>query len=229
MCKAGAIRERGQRMTQTEFVSLTAEFHRAYYNSEVWERGRTTYFGVPIAKCPLDLWIYQELIFRVQPRVIIETGTWCGASAQFLANTVLMSHVQNPLIITIDIAPEVWDIKHMHVLQLVGSSTDSGVLARCRKEIDDRPDGPVMVILDSDHHENHVYAELELYAPMVTANSYLIVEDTNINGRPVNPAFGPGPGEALDRWLPSHPEFAVDLECEKFGLTFNPGGYLRKE
>ncbi len=215
-------------MIQADTTSPTTEFHRTYYNSEVWDKGRTTYFGIPIMKCPLDLWIYQELIVRIQPRVIIETGTWCGASAQFLANTMLMAHAQNPLVITIDIAPGVRGIKHMHVLQLIGSSTDPKALARCRKEIDDRPNGPVMVILDSDHHEDHVYAELELYAPLVTIGSYLIVEDTNINGRPVLPEFGPGPGEALDRWLPSHPEFAVDLECEKFGLTFNPGGYLRK-
>jgi cephalosporin hydroxylase len=83
-----------------------------------------------------------------------------------------------------------------------------------------------MVILDSDHAMAHVRAELELYAPMVTAGCYLIVEDTNVNGHPVYPLHGPGPMEALGEFLPRHPEFEVDAECEKFMLTFNPRGYL---
>jgi len=67
-----------------------------------------------------------------------------------------------------------------------------------------------------------------MYAPLVTPGSYLIVEDTNINGNPVYPEFGPGPMEAVQEFLPEHPEFEVDRECEKFGLTFNPSGYLRR-
>ena len=204
------------------------EFHRDYYNSEVWNAGKTNYFGIPIAKCPLDLWIYQELIDRVKPRVIVETGTWYGGSAYFLANTILLAHVQNPLVITIDIAPAVKGIKHMHVLQLVGSSTSEQALERCKKEIADRPDGPVMVILDSNHKKDHVLAEMLMYAPLVTLGSYLIVEDTNINGNPVYLEFGPGPMEAVQEFLPEHPEFEVDRECEKFGLTFNPNGYLKR-
>jgi cephalosporin hydroxylase len=71
-----------------------------------------------------------------------------------------------------------------------------------------------------------VEAELSAYAPLVTPACYLIVEDTNINGNPVLPDFGPGPKEALDAWLPAHPEFQVDAAQEKFFMTFNPGGYL---
>ena len=85
-----------------------------------------------------------------------------------------------------------------------------------------------MVILDSDHSEAHVTRELEILSPYVTAGSYLIVEDTNINGHPTYPSFGPGPFEALERFLPAHPEFVVDSSREKFLMTFNPGGFLRR-
>ena len=66
---------------------------------------------------------------------------------------------------------------------------------------------PVLAVLDSDHSRDHVLAELELFAPMITAGSYLIVEDTNINGRPVSPDFGPGPAEAVEEF------FAVAVEA----------------
>ena len=83
-------------------------------------------------------------------------------------------------------------------------------------------------ILDSDHTEAHVSRELELLAPYVTPGSYLIVEDTNINGHPTYPTFGPGPYEAVSTFLRAHPEFVVDTAREKFLMTFNPGGFLRR-
>jgi len=84
------------------------------------------------------------------------------------------------------------------------------------------------VILDSDHSRDHVLDELRLYAPLVTSGSYVIVEDTNINGHPVLPQFGPGPMEALDEFLRESDEFSIDDQREKFFLTFNPRGFLLK-
>jgi len=85
-----------------------------------------------------------------------------------------------------------------------------------------------MVILDSDHKKDHVLGELQAYAPLVTKGMYLIVEDTNINGRPVFPGFGPGPGEAVDEFLAANRAFVRDPARERFFVTFNPGGYLRR-
>jgi cephalosporin hydroxylase len=83
-----------------------------------------------------------------------------------------------------------------------------------------------MVVLDSDHHAEHVLNELRIYGEMVTVGNYLIAEDTNVNGHPVKPEFGPGPWEAVETFLKENPAFAVDSKREKFLLTFNPGGYL---
>ena len=85
-----------------------------------------------------------------------------------------------------------------------------------------------MVILDSDHSRDHVLRELELYAPFVTRGCYLVVEDTNVNGHPVVPGFGPGPMEAVTAFLRTAADFTVDHAREKFMLTFNPSGYLRR-
>ena len=86
----------------------------------------------------------------------------------------------------------------------------------------------VMVILDSDHSEKHVARELEIYSQLVSPGCYLIVEDTNVNGHPVFPNHGPGPMEAVEKFLQARQDFTVDRDMEKFYLTFNPKGYLKK-
>jgi cephalosporin hydroxylase len=85
-----------------------------------------------------------------------------------------------------------------------------------------------MVILDSDHSRDHVLAEMRAYADLVTPGSYLIVEDTIVNGNPVAKWFGPGPMEAVDAFLAEDQRFVIDDSCEKLMFTFNHRGYLRR-
>jgi cephalosporin hydroxylase len=76
----------------------------------------------------------------------------------------------------------------------------------------------VIVIADSDHSYEHAYQELVLYHSLVGPGSWFVMEDTD----------GAGPRQAVDRFLSEHPEFFADVQCEKFHMTFNPGGYLRR-
>jgi cephalosporin hydroxylase len=85
-----------------------------------------------------------------------------------------------------------------------------------------------MVVLDSDHSRDHVLNELKAYSPLVTKGNYLIVEDTNLNGHPVHPSIGPGPMEAVTDFLRYNDEYQIDKERERFYITFNPNGYLKK-
>jgi cephalosporin hydroxylase len=172
----------------------------------------TYWLGVPVLKCPLDLWIYQEIIFEVKPDVIIECGTFRGGSALFLAH--MCDLVNNGRIISIDIEYREDRPKHERITYLIGSSTSEEIVRKVKSLIRDRD--KVMVILDSDHHKEHVLKELKIYSKFVTKGSYLIVEDTNINGHPVVPDFGPGPLEAVEEFLKENKNFVADRTKEKF-------------
>lgn len=199
-------------------------FHSLYYDREEQTWRNTRWLGVPILKCPLDLWIYQELVAELRPDVIVECGTYGGGSALFLAS--MCDLVRHGRVVTIDVAVHQGRPTHPRITYLHGSSTDPAVLDAVRSEVSGA--GTVMVILDSDHRQPHVSEELRCYSPLVTTGSYLVVEDTNINGHPVLHDFGPGPREALDAFLAGTDEFEVDDGREKFFLSFNPGGYLRR-
>lgn len=202
--------------------ALTNLFHRMYYGLPDRTWNNTTWLGTSILKCPLDLWIYQELVVRLRPDVIVETGTNKGGSAHYLAS--ICDLVDKGKVITVDISAAPNRPVHPRITYIEGSSTSPETLARIADEVS----GTVMVILDSDHSCAHVRDELVAYSPLVTSGSYLIVEDTNLNGHPAARGWGPGPMEAVEEFLQSHREFSVDRDCEKFFLTFNPRGYLRR-
>jgi len=202
------------------------EFHRLFYETayaqgDAWN---PKWMGVATLKCPFDLWIYQEILQEIRPDLLIETGTARGGSALFLAS--MFDLLGNGQVVSIDIVrrPE-WP-SHPRVTYLTGSSTSPEILDDVRQRA--AKASRVMVILDSDHKKDHVLAELRAFAPLVSAGSYLIVEDTNINGHPVFPGFGPGPWEAIDEFLAGTNEFVRDRDRERFFVTFNPGGYLRR-
>jgi cephalosporin hydroxylase len=208
-------------------------FHDLFYDSNVW---RSTYWqDTPVLKCQLDLWIYQELIRKLRPDLIVECGTWAGGATLFMSH--MLDLVGNGRIVTIDlltadrvrehyecfgaenaarlrIRPE-----HHRITQLIGSSTDPGIVEQVFAAA--RALRCVLVIADSDHSRGHAYAELRAYHPLVTPGSYFIMEDTNI---PVE-----GPRQAAEEFLRQHEEFEADTGLEKFFMTFNPGGYLRRK
>jgi cephalosporin hydroxylase len=206
--------------------TIIENFHNLYYNGPE-DKGqiftRTYWMKVPCEKCPLDLWIYQEIISEIRPDLIIETGTRFGGSALFMAH--ILDILGKGEIITIDIDYMISRPIHPRVKYVHGSSSDTNLI---ESVLADRHDEARMVVLDSDHSKAHVLQELHLLAPYVSVGSYLIVEDTNINGHPIFPTLGAGPYEAVEEFLETHKEFAVDEAREKFLMTFNPRGYLRR-
>lgn len=194
---------------------MSDEFHREWYHSGLWKH--VYWKGIRTLKCPLDLWVYQEIIHELNPSLIVECGTNRGGTSLFLAD------VSRAQVVTIDITKRHVP-QHPRIHYLTGNSTDPEIVDHVKRFI---KAGHVLVILDSNHSKAHVLNELEAYHSIVTKGSYLIVEDTNLNN-PVDWPHGDGPNEALQEWMPKHPEFEVDRSREKFLLTFNPGGYLRR-
>ncbi|CAG0938067.1 Rhamnosyl O-methyltransferase [Candidatus Brocadiaceae bacterium] len=205
--------------------NIEEEFHAKYYYSKVWSE--TYFLGKKVFKCPNDLWLYQEMLWELRPDVIIECGTFHGGSALYYAKLFDMMDLDGE-IITIDVDPMPDMPVHRRITYLVGSSTSSEIVGKVKELIEDKK--KIMVILDSDHSKEHVLKELELYHGFVTPGSYLVVEDSNINGHPVYSGFGQGPGpwEAMEAFLPGHPEFVPDKTKEKFLMSFNPNGYLKR-
>ena len=209
---------------------IIEDFHKLYYDSETWRTNLTSWMGVITWKCPFDLWVIQELLFKVQPDFLIETGTAFGGSALFFASFDMIGKGQ---VITIDnnSSPFVSkaDVKkrpiHSRILYITGSSTDLSIVKQVSTICKNKN---VMVDLDSMHLDGHVYSELNLFSPLVSVGSYIIVEDTNVNGNPVAKDHGPGPNEAVKKWLAEHDNFQPDQSCERLLMTFNPGGYLKR-
>jgi len=198
-------------------------FHKIYYNSGVWTR--TNWLGVPIQKCLLDVWIYQEILQELTPDLIIETGTAAGGSAFYLAS--LLDLLGNGQIVTIDINSNENRPYHRRITYLQGSS----IAPEIEEAVSQFAEGKrtIFVLLDSDHSKGHVLKEMEFYGKMVSSGSYMVVEDTNINGHPVLKRFGEGPYEAVQEFLKINKSFFVDYNMEKFFVSFNKHGYLKKK
>lgn len=211
-------------LAQARQARTARAFHRLFYESSLRTWSNTRWLGTPAQKCPFDLWVYQELLHELRPEVIVECGTADGGSAHFLAS--ICDLLGGGEIVTIDIREGSGRPAHGRITYLTGSSTAPEIVDAVRERVAGR--SSVLVLLDSNHERDHVLAEMRLYGPLVTSESYLVVEDSNVNGNPVLPEFGPGPGEAIDAFLAETDEFEIDESREKYFLTFNPRGYLRK-
>jgi cephalosporin hydroxylase len=219
------VAPKGLRPLEPHEVAATEAFHRVYYDS--WSGGRGTislsWFGYRTLKSPLDLWTYQEILVETKPDLVVECGTRYGGSAYYIASILdLLGHGR---VLTIDIEPAERRPTHPRISYLLGSSTNPVIVGQVRRQASGKR---TMVILDSDHSQAHVAAELGAYRDVVSVGSYLIVEDTNVNGHPVWPDHGPGPMEALDDFLASTSDFVVDPDRERFLMTLNPRGFLRR-
>jgi len=195
------------------------------------------WMGRPIIQLPEDILMIQEVIWRLRPDVIVETGVAHGGSAVFYAS--LFEAMGNGRVISIDIEirPHNREALDQHPLRkritlIERSSTAEETLAEVRQLI--RPGERVMVVLDSNHTKDHVAKELEMYSPLVGSGSYVIVADGYMESLFDLPGGQShwredNPKAAVHDFLQRHPEFSIDPEPTRLGITYWPDGYLKRQ
>lgn len=225
---------------------------------DVASRHRYTYLfkalGRPIIQLPQDMVALSELIWTVKPDLVIETGVAHGGSLIHTASQLALldyceaAEASIPImpgstrrkVIGIDIdirehnrsAIEAHPLAHLITL-VEGSSIDPEVRRKVRSLITEQD--KVMVLLDSNHTHEHVLAELEIYAPLVTVGSYVVVYDTVVEYMPPDSfpdrpwGLGDNPLTAARVFLENHAQFEVDSEVsDKLQITVAPSGYLKR-
>jgi cephalosporin hydroxylase len=230
-----AIRREFQKVVEARRKRLTAkkysEMLRLFHETPIWES--QSFQGVKILKSPLDLWVMQQIIAELKPDFVVETGTYRGGSALYWAFVLEGLGLSQSRVLTVDITNHVegadrHPLWQKYVEFLPGSSTDPAIVAHIAERVKGKR---VLVTLDSDHRMLHVLTEIRAYAPLVSRGSYLVVEDTHMDGVPTYPHMGLGPFAAVVRFMEDGGtrEFTIDETREPFIMTFNPGGWLRKK
>jgi cephalosporin hydroxylase len=208
--------------------TIVQEFQKLYHKSITFD---SHFLGVQSIQFPVDNWVMQEIISETRPDVIVETGTAKGGTALFYAT--ILEQLKGGRIITVDIDdhdPKVLEFApwRERVQFIKGSSVSPEVFDHIKNQVDGRK---VLVTLDSEHTKEHVLKELELYSTLVPVNSYLVVQDTHLNGHPVPwPRLEKtgGPMEAVQEFLKTNKNFEVDRSREKHLVTQNPSGFLKR-
>jgi len=203
-----------------------------------------SWLGRPIIQYPQDIVAMQELVWALQPDLIVETGIAHGGSLILWSSLLELNAMcggppdARVLGVDIDIRSHNREAIEAHpmfrrITMIEGSSVDPAVVAQIRDAAAERD--RVLVCLDSNHTHAHVLAELQAYAPMTSIGSYCVVFDTVIEDLPPGTypdrPWGPGnnPRTAVVEYLKTHPEFEVDRSIEdKLLVTVAPGGFLRR-
>ncbi len=197
-----------------------------------------SWLGRPIIQFPQDVLVLQELIWKIRPRWIIETGIAHGGSLIMSASILeLIGDGGRVIGVDIDIREhnrrEIEGHPMFRRIDLIeGSSIDEATVRLVQNRMNEV--GPVLVILDSNHTHDHVLHELELYSPMVTAGSYMVVLDTIIEDMPldmiIDRPWGPGnsPKTAVHEFMRQADRFEIDKDIEsKLLITSAPDGFLK--
>jgi cephalosporin hydroxylase len=226
---ARMVKDRELRERTHDWLLASAKYEYSYH---------FTWLGLPIIQYPTDILAVQEILWRVKPDLVVETGIARGGSLA-LSASILELLGGSGLVIGVDIDIRAANRKAIsdhplarRVRMIEGSSIDKRVTTEVKRLAAGR--APVVVLLDSNHTHEHVLAELEAYSPLVGSGGYMVVFDTVIEQMPAG-SFpdrpwdkGKNPATAVTAFLETNDRFVIDHEIEdKLLVTVAPGGYLK--
>jgi cephalosporin hydroxylase/GT2 family glycosyltransferase len=195
----------------------------AMWDHQAWRECR--WLGHPVNRYPTDLHVYQELISELRPAVVVLAADDDGLAGRALFAASVCDQLGAGRVVAVG-GPDPADRPgHPRITHLAGPPEDPAVAAQVAALAPEAADA--LVILGVGH-VTRVVGAFELYAPLVPVGGYVVVENTVVNGRPVVSGFGPGPHEAVVAILGRHPDFVVDRGRERYTVTFNGGGYLKR-
>jgi cephalosporin hydroxylase len=184
------------------------------------------WMGIRAIKNPLDAWIYQEILYEIKPDIVIEIGSYYGGSTLYLAH--LLDILNNGIVLSIDIDRTNFQASHDRIVCLTGDSASPAILEKVQALCQHKT---ILVIHDGDHSKEAVLRDMHAYADIVSINSYLIVEDGITDLYRPGGDFGnynAGPLIAIEQFLQTHPNYIVDSERERYIMTYNPKGFLKR-
>ena len=216
------------------FVALANLFTRSAWEHKI--SYEPTWLGIPIIQTPEDMVMMQELLWKVRPDVVIECGVAHGGALVLYASMLDLIGKGHAIGVDVEIRKYNRLALQSHPLSrrftlIEGSSIEEPTLQQVREMI--RPDDSVLVALDSNHTKAHVAKELEMYAPLVTPGSYIVVFDTVMQVLPDAPRASKSwetdnPWHAIEDFLASNPDFEVDPYYNRMKVTHCPGGFLKR-
>lgn len=211
---------------QDVYNAPLASYMRRYIEKPFLKEIR--WMGVNALKQVSDLWVYQEILYETKPDIVVEIGSHKGGTTLFLAH--MMDILGHGEILSLDITHDHFLANHPRVTKITGDCSSPEVFESVKKITSGKK---TMVIHDGDHTTPAVLRDLQLYAPLVTEGQYFIVEDGHVDV--FNPArvkasnLSDGPMKAVLQYLEKNAgQFEIDDSKERFLLTFNPRGYLKR-
>jgi cephalosporin hydroxylase len=197
-----------------------------------------SWMGRPIIQYPQDMVMMQELIYKIQPDLLIETGIAHGGSLIYYASLMELIGKGHVLGVDIDIREHNKKEIEAHAMfkrisMIQGSAIDLDIIEQVKAHI--KPGMTVMVSLDSNHTHDHVLEELKLYAPFVTSGSYCVVFDTIVEDMPQGMYdrpwdIGNNPKTAVWEYLKTNTDFEIDAQIDnKLLISVAPSGYLKRK
>ncbi len=187
---------------------------------------KCSWMGLTTVKNPLDAWIYQEILYEVQPDVVVEIGSWIGGGTLYLAH--LMDIIGKGRVVSVDIDREHYRAKHDRITTITGDSSSEAVVSEVTRLCEGKK---VLVLHDGGHTREQVIKDLAAYSKLVSVGSYLIVEDGIVDLFESDESLGlsgDGPLAAVEEFLKSNRDFVVDADRERYILTYNPRGFLKR-